>query len=241
MAKKKFFLIIDTETTQNQKVADFGAVVVDKQGNVHARCGVLVRGVYDEPQDNPLFFDKTAPPSALWSRASADSRYERYDTMLENGTRMLASVAAINKWLVKVYLQYKPVLTAYNLAFDVDKMLRTDIDCSIFDTRFCMWYASAMRWGNTKKYLNFVLEAHAFNSPTKLGNMTLKTNAEIMTRFVLGDQNFPDEPHMALEDAEFYEAIILTKLVNCTKVSDYMNPVPYNWRKYQLKDHFNAK
>jgi hypothetical protein len=81
--KKKFFIIVDTETTQNQKVADFGAVIVDKLGVVHSRCGVLVAGIYDEKAKNPLFFDRKAKKEALWSRHSADLRYVKYDTMLE--------------------------------------------------------------------------------------------------------------------------------------------------------------
>jgi len=39
--KKDYYLIIDTETTMNDKVADFGAVVIDRQGNIQTQCGVL--------------------------------------------------------------------------------------------------------------------------------------------------------------------------------------------------------
>jgi hypothetical protein len=44
--KKDYYLIIDTETTMSDKVADFGAVVVDRKGNIQTQCGVLVNGVF---------------------------------------------------------------------------------------------------------------------------------------------------------------------------------------------------
>ena len=48
MAKKQFFLIIDTETTQCDNVADFGAVVCDRQGNIFEHCAVLVNDFKNE-------------------------------------------------------------------------------------------------------------------------------------------------------------------------------------------------
>jgi len=53
MSKKAYYLIIDTETTMNDKVADFGAVVCDRQGTIVSQCAVLVRGVFGI---DPLFY-----------------------------------------------------------------------------------------------------------------------------------------------------------------------------------------
>ena len=38
---KHYYLIVDVETTGDQRVADFGAVVVDRKGNIVASLGVL--------------------------------------------------------------------------------------------------------------------------------------------------------------------------------------------------------
>ena len=92
MAKKQFFLIVDTETTINDTVADFGAIVVDKQGKIFAECAVLVAGEYGTKR---LFHDKNA--CDIWGFAGLIKREENYRIMLETGSRMLASVAAINK------------------------------------------------------------------------------------------------------------------------------------------------
>jgi len=240
MAKKKFFLIIDTETTQTEKVADFGAVVCDRQGKIHAQAGVLIRDFYLDREHHPLFHTKdNADP--LWGIKNLPKRYANYDSMLENGSRMLATVNAVNRWLSQVAVKYQPTLTAYNLAFDKDKCSKSDIDLTIFEQRFCLWHASAAKWGHTKTYRKFILETAGFNTPTKLRNMSYHTNAEAMARYVLGNPDMPDEPHTALEDAIHYELPILEKLINSTPKAEYMNPAGYNWRDYQVKDWFTVK
>lgn len=239
MAKKDYFLIVDTETTQDSKVADFGAILVDKKGNIEKECAVLINGIYTDIQNHPLFF--TSDANGIWSKKGQDNRYSAYTKMLEGGTRMIASVGAVNRWLDKVKEKYNPYLTAYNLAFDQDKCGNTGIDIAQFDKRFCLWHAAFTKWAHTKAYRNFALQLHAFNAPTELGNMSFKTNAETMARFILNDPTLPDEPHTALEDAKFYELPILHKLVNTTKKEKYINCDSFDWRKVQVKDWFSAK
>ena len=240
MAKKAFYLIIDTETTMTEKVADFGAVVVDRKGQIYTQAAILVDGIYTDYQNHPLFhnFDRA---DTLWGKATLEKRYSRYNDMVTNGQRMLASVAAINRWLAKVNAKYSPTLTAYNLAFDVDKCRKTGIDLEMFDSKFCLWYAAFTKWGQSKKYRNFVLQVHAFNPPTKLGNMSYKTNAETMARFVLNNPTLPDEPHTAIEDAIDYELPILVELLKSTKREVLTNPTPFDWTKVQVKEWFTAK
>ena len=238
---KNFFLIVDTETTQDQKVADFGAVVCDKKGNVVAQCGVLVSGIFDNPNEHPLFFDSSAPSDALWSKKGADKRYATYTDMLNGGARMLASVASINRWLARVNAQYAPVLTAYNLSFDLGKCRNTDIDLDMFDRSFCLWYGAYSIFAHTAKYREMVLALHAFNAPTSKGNMTFKTNAETMARFVCGNPSMVDEPHTALEDAIDYELPILVACLKKWSVKKLLTSSrPYVWRDCQVRDWFSA-
>jgi len=242
MSKKQLFLTVDTETTQDQKVADFGAVVCDRKGNIVNQCAVLVNGIYTDTQNHPLFF--TSDPAGIWSKKGQDKRYSVYAKMLESGSRMLASVGAINRWLDMVKAEYNPILTAYNLPFDLDKCKNTGIDLTQFSS-FCLWSAAFSQWANTRAYKNMALQLHAFNPPTDLGNMTYKTNAETMARFVLNNPSLPDEPHTALEDAIFYELPILVKLLKVKKITakgliEYP-PGAYNWRNCQVRDHFTAQ
>ena len=238
---KDYFLIVDTETTQDSMVADFGAIVVNRKGEIVNQCAVLVHGIYDDMQNHPLFF--TGDRDGIWSKAGQDNRYKIYRDMLANGSRMMASVPAINRWLEKAKEQYNPILTAYNLPFDLDKCKNTGIDLLRFDRSFCLWGAAFDAWAHTKEYRKMALTLHAFNAPTGLGNMTYKTNAETMTRFVLNVPELEDEPHTALEDAVYYELPILVKLLKKkgTSVKKLVERVGgYDWRKVQVRDWFTA-
>lgn len=238
MAKKKYFLIVDTETTQTNKVADFGAILCDKQGNIVKQCGALVREFYLDRDNHPLFHSKDADP--LWGKANLPNRYDAYDTMLRDGVRILASVNAINKWLTRVNLEYSPTLTAYNLPFDASKCENTGLDLAQFSERFCLWAASVNKWAYGKKYRQFILDNHLFTNRTPFGNMSFMTKADYVAKFLLGP-DLPPEPHTALEDARDYELPILAELVKGTLPKDYMAATPYNWRKMQVKDWFKPK
>lgn len=231
MTKKQFFLVVDTETTITDKVADFGAVIVDRTGKIHAQCGVMVQGVFGV---DSLFYDKNA--DGIWAQTSVERRTGAYTKMLNEGTRMLASVSAINRWLEKAAGKYNPELTAYNLPFDVSKCGNTGIDLSMFDRRFCMWAAAVGNICNKKAYRQFVLDNHRFNTPTDKGNMTFKTDAETVTGFLSGQMT--EEPHTSVEDIIGYEVPTLTHIVKLKGWRDKM--VAYNWRSHQVKDHFKA-
>ena len=202
---KHFYLIVDTETTTKQTVADFGAVIVTKQGEIVERFGAMVLGHFGKL---PLFSDPSAEDSELWSEQSAKRREKDYYSMLDTGERSIASPALINQWLVRVNAQYSPVVTAYNLAFDLGKCRNTRISLGIFAQSFCLMKAA-------KKQLGTLAEYHAFCN--EHGFLTKKrrdpsTTAETMARFIFG-ADLEDEPHTALEDAQFWEAPILTKIL----------------------------
>lgn len=239
MAKRDYFLIVDTETTQDNLVADFAAVICDRKGKIYNQCAVLTNGIFTDMENHPLFF--TSDPAGIWSKKGQDMRYSIYQNMINNGTRMIASVSAINVWLAKANEKYNPILTAYNLSFDQNKCANTGIDLVQFDKSFCLWYAAVTKWAHTKEYRNFALNLHAFNPPTQYGNMSFKTNAETMARFVTNNPRMEDEPHTALEDIVYYELPILVKLVKGKKKKDFLNPKPFNWKNVQVKDWFTAK
>ena len=236
--KKDYYLVIDTETTINDKVADFGAVICDRKGNIADQCGVLVSGVFGI---DPLFYIPKEDASSLWSKQGKDRRFTKYNEMLENGARMLASVNAINNWLNRVAGKYNPILTAYNLPFDMDKCNKTGINLTMFKNSFCMWRAAFNKYAMTKSYKNFAMQIHAINPPTKFGNCSFQTNAEIMTKFVTKNPELAEEPHLALEDIVYYELLILKNMLkNMTKSELLENDLGFDWRKVQLKNHFKA-
>jgi hypothetical protein len=242
---KTLFLLVDTETTMNDHVVDFGAMVVDRKGNILHKCAVLVSDFYGKEE---LFYDANSKDE-IWTQRGLERRKLNYQEMLVNGHRALASVAAINTWLMRIVAKYKaiPLLTAYNLAFDLDKAKKSGI---IFEPwieqnkKFCLWHASVDLWGHSKEYKQHILYNHAFNAPTRLGNMSYKTNAEEMARFVLGQPDLDDEPHTAYEDARDYELPILIRLAEKRTVKQLLDPsrqVGYNWRNHQVREHYQPK
>lgn len=232
MAKKQYFAILDTETTMQNTVADFGIIIVDREGRIYNQCAVMIKDHYGEFE---LFHDKAA--NDIWGYAGLERRKTNYVEMLNSGKRMLASVNAVNKWIDQAIGKYNPTLTAYNLAFDLDKCKNTGIELSGFADKFCLWQAAVGNICKTKAYKQFVLENHRFKSPTKLGNMCFESGAEVVAGFVTG--NMIAEPHTALEDARDFELPILQTILKKKGWREKLTP--FNWREFQVKDHFSAK
>lgn len=202
---RHFYLIVDTETTQRGTVADFGAVLITKQGEIVERFGAMVLNHFGSL---PLFSDATAPDSALWSEQSAKRREKNYYAMLESGERSISSVGLINQWLSGINARYAPVLTAYNLAFDLGKCRNTRIDLGIFAQSFCLMKAAKRQIGTLAEYHEFCNANDFLTAKLRKPSMT----ADTMAKFIFGT-SLEDEPHTALEDAQFYEAPILTKIL----------------------------
>lgn len=231
MAKKQWFCVVDVETSITDKVVDFGAVICDRNGEIATQCAVMVNTVFGI---DDLFYDRNA--SGIWAQSSVNRRMENYNNMLNSGSRMLASVNAINRWLEKANGKYSPILTAYNLPFDTAKCANTDIDLTIFADRFDLWAAAVGNICNTKGFKQFVLNNHRFNNPTEKGNMTYKTDAETVTGYLSG--NMTEEPHTSIEDIIGYE---IPTLVHILKKKDWRKKItPYAWAQHQVKDHFHV-
>ena len=161
MAKKEFWLIVDVETTIESKVFDFAAVVVDRKGEIHAQCAVIVY----EFMEQSLFYIPNE--DGHWSKAWTIQKRKNYDQMLASGQRMVASTTAINRWLEKANGKFNPTLTAYNSAFDKEKCAGSGIDLTIFKNTFCLWHLACTMYAKTKAYRQFVLDNHYFGSPHK--------------------------------------------------------------------------
>ena len=202
---KHHYLIVDNETTKKQTVADFGAVLVTRKGEIVEQFGAMVLGHFGTL---PLFSDPSADPTAFWSEQSAQRRIKAYDAMLENGQRSICSVALINQWLAGINARYTPVLTAYNLPFDLGKCRNTGIQLGTFSKRFCLMKAAKKVIGVRADYQTFCYSNGLVTAKLHAPSMTV----DAMAKFILG-ADLADEPHTALEDARDYEAAILAYLL----------------------------
>lgn len=226
--RKKYYLIIDVESTACDHVADFGAAIVDKKGQVFHTAGVLVKEFYDREE---LFYDPKAKEK-IWTIKGLAERKSVYKQMLADGRRIIASVAAINRWLEKAKTLYNPVLTAYNLEFDTRICHNSMINLDFFEDRFCLWHESARVFGTRKGYTNFALQNKHITP-----KLNIKTNADVMTKYLKDNNDLADEPHTALEDILDYERVILA---NFMKQKKGIKSIPYDWRNFQLNQKVAA-
>jgi hypothetical protein len=209
---RHYYLIVDTETTQRGTVADFGAVIVTKQGEIVEQFGAMVLGHFGSM---PLFSDPTADPEAFWSAQSAQRRLKNYDEMLESGERSISSPALINQWLAGIKARYNPTLTAYNLSFDLGKCRNTRINLGIFGSRFCLMRSAKRKIGVLACYQDFCKARGLLTAKLKRPSMT----ADAMAKYIADTEysgSLADEPHTALEDARDYEAMILAYILRDT-------------------------
>ena len=199
------YLLVDTETTIKQTVADFGAVVMTKQGKIVEQFGALINGHFGTL---PLFSNPTAKPEDFWSTQMAHRRRKHYDALLDQGQRSICSPTLVNLWLSRILGQYNPVVTAYNLSFDLGKCANTGIDLGIFSQRFCSMKVAKKIIGIRADYQQFCFDQNLLTAKKRKPQMT----ADAMAKFVVGE-DLPDEPHTALEDARDYEAPILASIL----------------------------
>ena len=199
------YLLVDTETTIRQTVADFGAVVMTKQGKIVEQFGALINGHFGTL---PLFSNPTAKPEDFWSTQMAHRRHKHYDALLDQGQRSICSPTLVNLWLARILGQYNPVVTAYNLSFDLGKCANTGIDLGIFSQRFCSMKVAKKVIGIRADYQQFCFDQNLLTAKKRKPQMT----ADAMAKFVVGE-DLPNEPHTALEDARDYEAPILASIL----------------------------
>ena len=190
---KHYYLIVDVETSATNQVLDLGAVVVDRNGKKFAQLGALVKENINQ--------------DFHWALGSPFEIKKKYKALLDANLRSIQSVNQINLWLKKIKEKYDPVLTAYNIGFDMSKCRATGIYLDLFDQRFCLWGASKATICKTPEYISFIEENMFF---TQGGQIS--TKADYVARFI--DQDLPPEPHTALEDARDYESVILYAIIS---------------------------
>ena len=194
---RHYYLIVDTETTytkgEKDTVADFGAVIVDRQGKIYAQLGALV--------------SEESGKDFHWALGNKKMIQKKYKLLVAAGKRTTQTVAEINDWLAMVGEKYNPILTAYNISFDMDKCRNTGIYLDGFSQRFCLWAASKKTICLTPEYAEWCAENMAYTPGGRLS-----TKADHVAQFL--DDTLPPEPHTALEDARDYEAVILNSIIH---------------------------
>lgn len=222
---KKFFLVIDTETTgeiPRQIAYDVGWVVTDRDGNIYERAHYLVREVFaDLPMMATAYYANKFP-------GYLDRLYTQECRPLPFAEILRAFDRVCEKYNIET-------LAAYNLNFDLRAMANT-----------CEWLFENRNWtGNreleklcimcaacdvlyNKKYIKMCREN---GWETDKGNV--KCSAETGYRYVSGNLDFEEE-HRGADDCEI-EAQILAAIFKLHKKFDG-TPVGFPYRKVYARE-----
>ena len=221
---KKFYLLVDTETSLKGHVVDFAALVIDKQGKIYAECKILVSDYFGI---ETLFY---CQDTGIFGKNNLNKRMQAYEKMLINGDRILRSVKAVNAWLGKVIQAYNPVLVAYNSTFDIKACIKSGIKKLPADN-ICLWKECTQIFSQRKSYTIFCLENKCMTPA-----LNLSTSAETMFKYLSNDTDYI-EPHTAFEDLISCELFIFTYLLRQKKP---FKSITYNWRKHKLIDRIEV-
>lgn len=204
MARKIRFLIIDTKVAADGAIVDFGAMVCDRQGNITGDFAVLVA---NEPKGRQSTnYDVDAKLGTKLELLDVHQRQD-YERMLGDGSRRLASIAEINHWLTRIYATFNyPILAAYNLSYELDKLKKMGIDVSEFVERICIRDAADTFFAESKKF-------KTFTNDNLLGTHPPVSNLHTMASFASG-KILPPESNKAIEDLMTYALPTLTAIVN---------------------------
>lgn len=202
MARKKYFLVIDTETcnTLEQPFCyDIGYVVCDRFGNIMVERSFIVA---------EMFLDNSDLMKSCYFAEKIPSYWED----IKNGKRKIKSLFNIRKQIKADMREYKiHMVGAYNMSFDKKALNNTIRYCSKslvrwffpFGTKyFCIWNMACQVIMNSVKYVKFALQ-NGLESPS--GN--IQTSAESCYKFLTNSINFI-ESHTGLEDVKIEVAIM---------------------------------
>jgi DNA polymerase III epsilon subunit-like protein len=196
MAKKNYYLTIDTETTNTIEqpiVYDIGGIVHDKQGNVQETFSFVVADVFLDMYD-------------VMQVAYYSDKIPQYWEKIKSGETVLKTWYNIRKHICSLFEKYNiKAVIAYNANFDyratrtTQKYLTKSKYKRFFPKGTEIWDSMAMAKSTIAKqklYSQFCSENEYL---TKRGQN--RATAEIMYRYISGNNDFV-ERHTALADCE---------------------------------------
>lgn len=206
MAKKTFFAILVTEATIENKVADLGIVICDREGHLHNQCAVLIDDNYNHLE---IFCDENL--NGALRVACLERRRTNYEEMINARVRIVSNVNTINSWINQVIDKYDPILTAYDLDINSTRCQNTGIDVSNFSERFCFRDAIIDNIRDTEKYIKFAAKNNLADRSGEWFCMDFKEAMENIYWFLFGRRKIIS--NTALEDARDFQIPILASIL----------------------------
>lgn len=200
MTRKKYYMVLDTETTSNaQTVYDIAYTIIDRKGNIIEQANYLVKEIIEHPfLKGILQRDKF---SATKYRNTYEEMYTRKNIVkpfLEIRRAIRAAVRKYNCPVIayNVNFDYKALT---NMAQDLGKKSFFTAETQIWD----LWNIALYTLCDSKNYVKFCDE-HKFVN--ERGNR--QTTAESVYRYITKNIAF-EEAHTALADTEIEAQILL--------------------------------
>lgn len=192
--RKTYYIVFDTETTNgfdDPIVYDFGAAVVDKQGNVYDKISYIVYETFCQMRD-------------LMKTAYYADKIPRYEEQIKNGERKIACYATIKRKLKELCDTYNvKALIAHNARFDYRSTTRTQRYLTKSKYRYFLPYGVEI-WDTLNMAHDTICQQKIYRLWAK-ENGYIKSNgepratAEILYRYISGLHDF-EESHTGLED-----------------------------------------
>ena len=215
--RKKYIMVLDTETTNNNMesrfndglVYDIGFTIADKKGNVYAKRSYAVKEIFDWKE--------------LMDTAYYKNKLPKYYEKLAKGEMKKETIWNIRK-AIKTAMEYFNIteVWAFNANFDLTTLNNTvrylsGSGCRYFfkyGTEICdIWHVACQTLGLQK---TFQWE----NVRNDKGNLI--TNAERMFGYIIQDETFEEE-HTGLADAEIETKILARCLASHKSIDKKIN------------------
>lgn len=217
MTKKKYYMILDTETTSNAKmVYDIAYTIIDRQGNIIEQTNYLVKEIIEHP-----FLKGILQRDKFSSR-----KYRKTYADLYTDGKIVMPFLHIRQAIRKAIRTYDCPVVAYNAKFDYEALteMARDLGKQSFFTKntqvWDLWNIALYILCDSRNYEKFC-DANDYHS--EKGHR--KSSAEIVYRYLTNDLNF-EEAHTALADTEIEAAILLACLKRKKKLhTDFVGQV----------------
>lgn len=215
--RKKYIMVLDTETTNNNMeskfndglVYDIGFTIADKKGNIYAKRSYAVKEIFDWTE--------------LMDTAYYKNKLPKYYEKLTKGEMKKETIWNIRK-AIKTAMEYFNIteVWAFNANFDLTTLNNTvrylsGSGCRYFfkyGTQICdIWHVACQTLGLQK---TFQWE----NVRNEKGNLI--TNAERMFGYIIQDETFEEE-HTGLADAEIETKILARCLASHKSIDKKIN------------------
>lgn len=202
MAKRKYYLVLDTETANSiddPLVFDIGYQVADKKGRVYDEGSFLIRDIF-------------VVEKLLMKKSYYSHKIPTYWNDQKKGIHKIVTWNTARKKLNEIVEKYDiDSIMAYNVRFDYRSIHKTQRFLTNSRWRFffnrkmkwyCIWQMAKDTVCKQKGYQQFAQENNLFTPTGKI-----KTSAEVVYQYFLMNPKYKEE-HTGLEDVKIETTIM---------------------------------